>query len=196
MALGHHEEWALSRCLKEDKMKEYAKIKSLGACRSALEWLQSYTDPQKAWGECERGDWMLWLLSWQSEDSEPRKKLVYTACQCARLALPNIKDERARKCIETTEAWIRGEASIAQVKDARSAAYDAAFFAASDVAYDAAYAAFAAAAYVSVATYAAYADDVIAAHASVAIYADDVTAVDRKQCANIVREHYPDPPTL
>jgi len=154
-------------------MKEYAKIESLGACRSALKWLQSYTDPQKAWGECERGDWMLWLLSWQSEDSESRKKLVYTACQCARLALPNTKDKRARKCIETTEAWTRGEASIAQVQDARRAAYaHAAVFAA----------AFAADVYVSVDTYASY--------------ADIVTAVGRKQCANIVREHYPDPPTL
>jgi len=161
-------------------MKEYAKIKSLGACQSALEWLQSYTDPQKAWGECERGDWMLWLLSCPSSDNESRKKLVYTACQCARLALPNIKDERARKCIETTEAWTRGEASIAQVKDARSAAYDAAVFAANDATYDA--------------TYAAYAVAVFAA--AYVNYADAITAIDRKQCANIVREHYPGPPTL
>jgi len=50
--------------------------------------------------------------------------VVYAACQCARLALARITvgDEIPRRCIETTEAWCRGEATIEKVRAAKKAA--------------------------------------------------------------------------
>ena len=40
---------------KEDIMK-------LDICDEAKNWLGSYDDMQKAWNECNRGDWMLYLI--------------------------------------------------------------------------------------------------------------------------------------
>lgn len=39
-----------------------AKIKHLGPCQVACDWLSNYTDPQKAWDECRRPMWMTWLI--------------------------------------------------------------------------------------------------------------------------------------
>ena len=83
---------------------------------------------------------MLWLLgriagpAW----SDSRKPLVLAACECARLALPYTTDPRVLKCIETAEAWTRGDATKEQV---RAADADAAAYAAADAAAYAAYAA-------------------------------------------------------
>ena len=71
-----------------------------------------------------------------------RPTLVAWACDCAERALPifekrHPKDDRPRKAIETTRAWLRGEARTEQVQ----AAADAAAYAADAAAYAAAYAA-------------------------------------------------------
>jgi hypothetical protein len=168
-----------------------ARIKHLEPCQNATKWAKGYTSPVKAWRECQRGDWMLWLVGKVSgpPESEGRKKLVLCACECARLALPifenrYLNDGRVRKCIETAERWAKGEATIEELRQARSAA-DADAAAAADAADAAAYA-YAAAAYAA-AAYAAYAD----AYA----YAD-ARALARAECADIVRKHYPKPPTL
>ena len=162
------------------------KIKRLGACDEAVEWIQEYETPQEAWVACECGNWMMWLLGRLSgpPESNSRKKLVLTACQCARLALPYVKkgEERPLRAIETAEKWARGEDGII-IEDVRKAA--AAAYAA--YAADAAYAAYAAA-------YAAYAADV----AAYAAYAADAAARKQvlKQCADIVRQNYPEAPQI
>jgi hypothetical protein len=81
---------------------------------------------QQFWETCPRGEWLLhWIAQ---EESTPHKQIVYAACQCARLALPYCEDKQQRplKAIETTEKWIRGEATIEEVKQAREAVYAAA----------------------------------------------------------------------
>jgi len=98
-----------------------------------------------------------------------RELLVEWACDCAERALPIFEakhsdDDRPRKAIETTRAWLRGEASIEQVRDAAAAAY-AADAAAAYAAYAAAVAA-AYAAYAAAAAYAAYAADAYAYYAA------------------------------
>lgn len=60
-----------------------------------------------------------------------RELLVEWACDCAERALPIFEkrypdDQRPRKAIETTRGWLRGEASIEQVRESRRAAYAAA----------------------------------------------------------------------
>jgi hypothetical protein len=146
------------------------------ACSEAIEWAKNYETLSDAWAVCERGDWMLWIAG--KEGLCTRQELVFAACQCARLSLPYTKDKRVLICIEITEAWTRGEATIDDVKIARKSASAAA------------YVAYVADAY-SNAAYVAYA---AASAASVDAYASSAAAATRKevlkQCADLVRYLY------
>jgi hypothetical protein len=171
------------------------KLEKVGACREALKWAKDYDSLEDAWQKCGRGDWMLWLAGKLSgnPDSKSRKKVVLAACQCARLALKYVKPGELRplKAIETAEAWANGnpEVSLQDVRKAAAAADYAAAAAAAD------YAA-AAAAYAAAAAAAAYADAAYAA-AAYAAAADAAYAArikTLKECADIVRKYYPEPP--
>jgi hypothetical protein len=134
------------------------KLEKLDPCDDALVWVKEQEGRQQAWDDCERGDWMLWLLGKLCGDD--RRELVLTACDCARLSLKYVErgGERPLRAIETVERWVNGDGTIEEVRSAAHAA---------DAAADAASAAYAAA-------YAAYAADAAF-----------------KQCADIVRKHYP-----
>ena len=121
-------------------------LTALGACEEAIEWAGAYMSLRAAWDACERADWLLWYAARRGVD---RKFIVLAACACARTALPYVQagDDRPRIAIETTEAWTRGDATLADVHAA-----DAYASAASAAAYAAAYAAVAA---VAAAAYAA-----------------------------------------
>ena len=167
-------------------MKDWIKpILELGACRDALEWAESYDSLDEAWAACERGDRMLWLAGRLAGPprTKSRRKLVLTACPCARLALPYVPkgEMRPLKAMETAEAWARQEPGITlrDVREVTYAAFEA--YAAANAAYTAAYAANAAA------NAAAY-----AANAANAARRKEI----QHQCADIVREHYPRPPIL
>ena len=144
----------------------------LRACEEAIGWVAarpSEETMQESWAACERADWMLWLAS---KVGVKREFVVYAACQCAR-TVSHLAHPYSLVCIETTEAWCRGAATIDDVRTARlaadaaanaadaanaayaadAAAYDAAADADAD-AYDAdaaAYAAYTAAAYAAAA---------------------------------------------
>lgn len=101
------------------------KLTELGACRDAVEWSQQYGDDfQRAWDDCRRGDWMLWLLGKLSgpRESDMRKKLVLACCEVSRTALPIL------------EAYANGVGGVT-LANVRIAAYSAA-----DAAYAAAHA--------------------------------------------------------
>lgn len=153
---------------------------ALGACADAVAWARTQPDPETAWRECPRGDWMLWIAGKYAGDpgSAARKPLVLAACACARLAYPDGPATAARitDCLTIAERWAHGTATLAEV---RSAAY-AAYFA-SDVASAAS------------AASAAYATAAHAYAASAASAESDRRAVLRT-CAEIVRQHYPTPP--
>ena len=103
-------------------------LTKLGACPEAVKWAGRKTH-KKAWGTCQRGDWLLWIAGKLNVD---RKKLVLAACGCARTALKYVPEgeDRPRIAIETAEAWIKGEATIEQVRTAAYAATNAAYAAA------------------------------------------------------------------
>ena len=103
-------------------------LKALGACTDAVEWVAD-RDLLTAWAECERGDWMLWLVGrMQGKEGWPnRQAIVLVACDCAELVLPIYEkrypnDDRVRNCIAVTRQWASGEASIDDVRTARNAA--------------------------------------------------------------------------
>ena len=193
-------------------MKDWVrKIGELNACREALKWAEGFDSLKEAWAVCERGDWMLWLLGKLSgaPETKSRKKLVLTACECARLSLKYVKkgEERPLKSIETAEKWARGEAGIT-LDDVGHAAYAANTAATSYAAYAANTAATsyaAAAAYSAAASYAAdgaacasYAAAAAAWNAADASYAGAATSrlSTLKKCADIVLKYYPEAPEL
>ena len=126
-------------------MKFKEKLKKLGACNSAIEWVGN-RDSKTAWAECKRGDWMFWLI----KTSNPkitlliRKKLVLCACDIADTVLEHVpKDEkRPAEAIRIARSWAHGEKiSLDEIKSAAHAAVYAANAAAHAAAHAAAYAA-------------------------------------------------------
>ena len=157
------------------------------ACTEAVEWARTQPDYATAWAVCERGDWLLWLIGRLSgpPDSESRRRLVGAAADCEALALPIFEarypgDTRPRVAIETARRYARGEATAEECGTA--AAYAAYAYAAYAYAADAAAAA-------------AAADAADAADAAYATYRSGRARVLR-ECADIVRQHYPEAPTL
>ena len=167
-------------------------LKHLQACSEAVGWASQYDSLDDAWAACERGDWMLWLVGYAAKSECDRKKLTLAACECARHTLPHVleDEERPLRAIEMAEAWARGKADGA-ISDVQ-AANIANAYAAADAATNASAATNAANAVASV--YVAY----TSADTNAEAYAATDAARKRmyKKCANIVRNHYPTPPTL
>ena len=150
---------------------------------------------EQFWETCPKGEWLLhWIIK---EGNTDRKAIVHAACQCVRLVLPYCTDKQQRplKAIETTEKWIRGEATSEEVKQAGNAAWNAGFSASSagSPVYYAAYASSA----IGFANYAAHAAN-YAAHA--AYYAACVVSSSETakqamqlQTADLVRSLIPIP---
>lgn len=177
-----------------------SQLVALGACPDAIRWARNYPTFDAAWSACERGDWLLWYACRVSgrPESESRRRVVLAACDCAELALPTYErrypgDNRPRRAIETARRWARGEDGVT-LSDVR-AAYAAAAYAAAAAADAASDAADAAAARAASACAAAYAD-ASAAYAAIAAYADAARNEMLRTCADIVRRHYPTPPTI
>ena len=179
-------------------------IKHLRPCTAATDWLGLRRNPQKAWDECPRGDWMIWLLTRTKADPA---KLRLVACDIARTVLHLVPEgeDRPRIAIETAERYARGEATDGELRTATDAAWaaadaawDAAWTAAraasardaaSDTARDAATAAARAAAHAAARAAASAAAS--AAHAA----ARAARAATHAASADIVRKHFPTPPT-
>ena len=129
-------------------------------------------DLYRVWQECERGDWLIWLLD--KTNNIDKAIAVRLAIECARHVLPiyEVKspgDKRPREAIQAAEKW--SNQPTEENKKFASAAYPAAYSAysaASAATYASAAAASAAAASASAASAAAAADASAAAAAAVA----------------------------
>ncbi len=165
-------------------MKHWSeRFEKLSPCPEALEWARTQDTYEAAWANCERGDWMMWDLAHKCGEigSPMHRQVVLVACAHARLALPYVPEYESRplEAILTAEAWARREKGITleQVRAAAGAAY------AAGAVGDAARAA-----------YAAARAAVAAGDAARAAYAAAGAAILR-ECAAIVRQHFPEPPT-
>ena len=158
------------------------------------------TTYEQFWETCPKGEWLLhWIAQ---EGNTPHKTIVHAACQCARLALPYRTDKQQRplKCIETTEKWCRGEATLEEVEQVRDAAWTTAYSVA-DYAADAGHAVYSAGNSAAYAAYfAAYAAASAFAYVAYAAYAADKseTALQKMQLqtADLVRSLIPMPTKL
>jgi len=156
-------------------------IAHMRPCEEAVEWLETQSTRKEAWQNCERGDWMLWLLGHLAGEpwSDERKPHVLAACACARQSLPNVPQGELRplRAIETAESWARGEGATpeevsAAWSAAESAAWSAAGLAAESVAESAA-------------------ETVAETVARSAARSESL-----KQSADIIRQYFPRPPKL
>jgi len=102
-------------------------LNKLNACQDAKLWSAGKTLSQ-AWQECQRADWMLWLLG----RSQINKKIIATiAVECAESCAHNAKDYPAvAECIAVVKRFLAGEATQDELLAARSAAWAAAELAA------------------------------------------------------------------
>ena len=169
-------------------------LRHLGACESARSWAKGKSLAE-IWMQCDRTDWLLWLVGRMSGKSgwPDRKEIVLVACDCAELALLYVKpgEDRPRIAIETARAWVRGEATIESVREARRATIESVREARRAAAYAAAAAAYAAAAAADAADAADADAYAAAAAAAAAAYAAAYAAALkdlRAKCLAIIRE--------
>ena len=184
-------------------MEHVRQLKLIRACSSAIEFAAQFETLQAAWNVCERPDWMFWLIGKTSESkpwSDERKPLVRCAVECAE-TVKHLWPEESRAQMETAisalKSWCNGVASLSEAQAARNSlrvAYVAYAAAAAD-AYAAAAADAAAAAAAAAAAYDA-ADAAYAAADAAAAAACDAYVAVRKECADIIRKHYPQAPQM
>jgi hypothetical protein len=156
-------------------------LQEIGACSEARSWVAAgkFRSLEAAWKACDNPRWLLWYADRKAGPvGDPKRKVIVTvACDIARLVLPIWQnkypdDKRVENCILTTEAWVRGEATIEKVLKARRAAADSAAYT------------------VDAAAYAAR--DASAYAATSALPARKRIA---EQALTIIRKHYPTLPT-
>ena len=119
-----------------------ALLKKLDACAEVRAFAETCADLETVWNACDRSDWMIWLLRRLKYDDAKVYRLY--ACWCVRntpladgrKVWDLLTDPRSRAAVEVAERYAVGEATLAELNEARSAAY-----ATADAAADAAYAA-------------------------------------------------------
>ena len=153
----------------KDNMKNLKKyLENLDACTNSIKWAGARRTSKAAWLACSRADWLLWLAARIGID---KNLIILAACDCATSVLHFVpeNEERPRKAIETTRAFVAGKTTIEELRAAHAAA---------DAAADAAYYAADAAAHATVAYGAAY-------------YAAKVRVQKQKELVFLVRKRIP-----
>jgi hypothetical protein len=128
--------------MKLSKKEFLAILKEKNACSEAVEWVkESKTETfVELWNECERADWMLWILARMIKEKgwPSRKTVVLCACDCAETSLQFIPEDEPRPkiAIQTARKWTEGKASERECAKAAAAsvASSYAYFAAASFA--------------------------------------------------------------
>jgi len=170
-------------------MSVASQLRDMYACPEALRWIGNRTI-ERAWRECHRADWMLWLLR-RITSNDRRCRLA--AADFAERAWRRIPDEPTK----LAAAWAIDAARRGDADEMAAAAYTA--FAAADAsACAAAYASADAAAYADfaedaaeAAAYASADADAYADFAEDAAEAAAVYAAERRAQADILRTYFP-----
>lgn len=154
----------------------------LNACPESLSMANSCPNVEEFWNSLVRGDWAIW---WACVRGASVQTVTHAACACARLALPYTDNPLVLACIETTERWTLGTATLDEVKAARLALKKVV-----DIAARAA----ASAAHIpdtdNISSIAPMAVGYVDQAAVVEVENPALQASIRLQCANIVRSHF------
>lgn len=92
------------------------------ACDEALDWLGD-RNAEQAWTDCQRGDWLLWIVGHVVTDDDLKKEIVKIALSCAKLSLGVTSDPRVHDCCHAVDRWLAGE--TVDLEAARTAANSA-----------------------------------------------------------------------
>jgi hypothetical protein len=102
-------------------------IKQFSPCEEGEKFLREQGTLEAAWDACVRSDWMLWLDS-RLALLTPRQRAEF-ACRCVRETPAGegtvwalLTDDRSRRAVETAEAFIRGEATEKELREAAAEA--------------------------------------------------------------------------
>ena len=115
------------------------------ACDDGKAFALKHRTMQQVWTNCQRSDWMLWIL--EHTKPMPDKMSRLFACWCVRntpmkygrTTWDLLTDERSRNAVVVAEAFAAGKATKAELVAARDAARDAAWDTAGVAARDAAW---------------------------------------------------------
>jgi hypothetical protein len=108
-------------------------IARFSPCPQGEKFLREQGTLEAAWDTCVRSDWMLWLDA-RLDLLTPRQRAEF-ACRCVRETPAGegtvwdlLTDDRSRRAVETAEAFMRGEATEEELREAaaRAAAWAAA----------------------------------------------------------------------
>ncbi len=110
------------------------KLIQLNACEPAIEWAKD-KDLNTAWNTCERGDWMIWLLT-ESPNEVTDQELRLIAVECCRSVQRLMTDQRSINAVDVAERYANGEATDEELRQAQAAA-EAAWESAAEAAWEA-----------------------------------------------------------
>ena len=98
-----------------------AQLIKLHPCPQSIAWIGLRT-LREAWEECDRADWMAWLIG----KLLPREVAIPAFCACARILLHRVPvgEDRPRVALDLAEAFARGEVAVLQVREAVIAAFE------------------------------------------------------------------------
>jgi len=113
-------------------------LAKLDACGEAQRWAETQPNAKTAWEQCNRPDWMVWLLTHVGFD-DPKMFRLYV-CWCVRntpladgrKVWDLLTDERSKNAVVVAERYANGEATKEERAAAWAAAWDAAWAAARD----------------------------------------------------------------
>ena len=165
------------------------KLKELDACDHAIEWAKDYDTLQEAWDNCQRGDWMLWLINKMQWSNV--KDISLMAVAFARQVQHLMKDQRSINALDVAERYANGEATVDELRAAADEAWVAGAAARAAGAAEAAAgaAAWAAARAADAAAGAAWGAS--AAREAREVAAEAAEAAARTDQANIIRHYLP-----
>jgi hypothetical protein len=102
-------------------------IARFSPCGQGEKFLREQGTLEAAWDTCARADWMLWLDA-RLDLLTPRQRAEF-ACRCVRETPAGegtvwglLTDDRSRRAVETAEAFMRGEATEEELREAAKAA--------------------------------------------------------------------------
>jgi len=121
----------------ENPQEFRARLQKWEACPEVIEWAKGRS-LARAWIECPRGDWLLWLHRWLYPAME--RERVLAAGYCAHTVRHLMRDQRSRDAVDAAIAYGAGRISEDELTAAHAAA-DAAAYAAGAAADAAAHAA-------------------------------------------------------
>ena len=99
---------------------ETTKLEKLHACREAKEWVKTQKNPEEAWKNCERGDWMLWLAKILNVYN---KKLTMAKAMCVKQVEHLMKDKRSKDALQACFDYANGKITREDLNKIADAAY-------------------------------------------------------------------------